>query len=79
VVAQRLEDAAIPVFTRRQPFTSADATRLRLMALALAAEAEGSQLTEAGEKFRAVAAAVTLLERRAAGQSPLEALILARV
>jgi hypothetical protein len=44
----------------------------------LAAEAEGGQLAEAGEKFRAVAAAVTLLERRAAGQSPLEILILAR-
>jgi hypothetical protein len=77
-VAERLEDAAVPVFTRQQPLTSADATRIRLAALALAAEAEGTQLTEAAEKFRTVAAAVTLLERRAAGQSPLETLFLAR-
>jgi hypothetical protein len=41
-------------------------------------KAEGSQLAAVGERFRAVAAAVTLLERRAAGKSPLETLILAR-
>ena len=80
-VARRLEEAATPVFTRRQPLTSADATMIRLAALALAGEAAGSeapQLVEAGEKFRSIAAAVTLLQRRAAGQAPLETLILAR-
>jgi hypothetical protein len=51
---------------------------VRLPALALAGEAEGSQQAEAAEKFRAIAAGVTLLERRAAGQAPLETLILAR-
>jgi hypothetical protein len=77
-VAQRLEEAVVPVFTRHQRLTPANATRIRLAALALAGEAESSGLAEAGEKFRAIAAAVTLLERRAAGQSPLETLILAR-
>jgi hypothetical protein len=81
VVARRLEEVATPVFTRRQPLTSADTSTIRLAALALAGEESGSQLpqlAEAREKFRAIAAAVTLLERRAAGQAPLETLILAR-
>jgi hypothetical protein len=76
-VASRLEEIALPVFTRRQPLTAHNATVIRLVALCLAVEAEERNRV-LGDTFREIAAGVTLLERRANGQTPAtETIILA--
>ena len=77
-VVSNLEKTALPIFTRQQPLTSDTATALRLAALCLAAEADACDANLLGNTFREIAAGVTLLERRANGQTrPTEMIILA--
>jgi NACHT domain-containing protein len=73
-----LEETALPIFTRQQPLTADSATALRLAALCLATEADTLAAGDTGSIFRGIAAGVTLLERRANGQTPpTETIILA--
>jgi len=77
-VTSNLEKTALPIFTRQQPLTPDTATALRLAALCLAAEADARDANLLGNTFREIAAGVTLLERRANGQTrPTEMIILA--
>jgi triphosphoribosyl-dephospho-CoA synthetase len=77
-VASNLEKTALPIFTRQQPLTSDTATALRFAALCLAAEADVRDANQLGDTFREIAAGVTLLERRANGQTlPTETIVLA--
>ncbi|WP_410626482.1 NACHT domain-containing protein [Amycolatopsis sp. cmx-8-4] len=69
-VAAKLELEARPVFARERPLTSNSATALRLAALCLAAEMRAHDQAELGAAFHEIAAGVTLLQRRAAGQAP---------
>jgi NACHT domain len=76
--AGRLERLAAPIVARKAPITPGAATAARVGALCLAAETDERGLDQAGDLYRAVAAGVTLLERRASGQAPvLETIILA--
>ncbi|ONI83362.1 hypothetical protein ALI22I_33080 [Saccharothrix sp. ALI-22-I] len=77
-VANVLWDLGQPFFTGEQPMTADLATTLRIGALCLAIEADDSAATEVADDFRAIAAGVTLLERRADGRAPVsETIILA--
>jgi hypothetical protein len=74
----RLEEIALPVVARQQLPVDESASTIRLMALCLAAEADAFQARALGDRFRKVAAGITLLERRANGQAPItETIILA--
>ncbi|MGH3801048.1 MAG: hypothetical protein ACRDTD_13090, partial [Pseudonocardiaceae bacterium] len=62
----------------QQPLTTETATTIRLTALCLAAEADAREASQLGDTFREIAAGVTLLQRRAAGQAvPTETIMLA--
>jgi hypothetical protein len=63
-----------PIFTRRTPVTSDDATFIRLGAMALAAEPNGV----ARDELYTIAAGVTLLQRRATENTGTESIVLAR-
>jgi hypothetical protein len=77
-VVSNLEETALPIFTRQQPLTLDAATAIRLAALCLAVEADTREANQLGNTFREIAAGVTLLERRANGQTlPTETIILA--
>jgi hypothetical protein len=69
-VGPRLQQAAIPVFDRREQLTPGAATCIRLVALCLAAEADTLHGRQLGDAFREIAAGVTLLEHRANGDDP---------
>jgi len=73
-LAGQLLAAAEPIFTRRTPVTSDDATFIRLGAMALAAEPTGV----ARDKLYTIAAGVTLLQRRATEDKGTESIVLAR-
>ena len=75
-VATCLQHTAAPVFERQQPLTPNAVTSIRLAALSLAAEADSLNQHELGDKFREIAAGVTLLERRASGDNPATEMIL---
>lgn len=77
-VARRLAATAAPVFGRRRPLASLEPVVIRLPALALAAQAEHRNRPAAAAALRTVAAGVTLLQRRAAGEQVLETVLLAR-
>lgn len=78
VVAGRLAETSAAGFGRRRPPALADLAVIRLPALALAAEADARRMRDTGARLRAVAAGITLLQRRVAGEAPLEAILLAR-
>jgi hypothetical protein len=62
----------------RQPLTPEKATALRLTALCLAVQRDKVAKEVLGNRYRMIAAGVTLLERRAGRQSPVtETIILA--
>jgi hypothetical protein len=79
-VAGRLEGTAVLVFTRQQRPDQQTAAAIRLAALCLAAEAHQPQGGGAAlrEQFQALAAGITLLERRCNGQArPTESILAA--
>ncbi|MCC8245855.1 NACHT domain-containing protein [Saccharothrix luteola] len=65
-----------PAVAGATPMTAELAKTLRLDALLCAAEAEEAGIVEIAEEFRAIAAGVTLLERRADGRAPVNEAIL---
>lgn len=74
-VTARLERLAAPILARQQPLTPAAAAAIRVAALCLAVETEDVEL---GERFREIAAGITLLQRRASGDTlATEAIVLA--
>lgn len=76
-VAHRLEELAVPVFTRRERLTPETATSIRLAALFLAAEADAATRGSAlGDDFREIAAGVTLLQQRLNGEAPAAEMIM---
>jgi hypothetical protein len=68
-VTRNLQETALPIFTRQQPLTKVAATAIRLAALCLAVEAGAREANQLSDTFREIAAGVTLLERRATGQT----------
>ncbi len=75
--SRRLADACAPIFGNRQPPSPLDAAALRAVALALAGSSAVAR-ADTGDVFRAIAATVTLIERRATGESRTgESIILA--
>ncbi len=78
-MAGRLEEIAVPIFTRQERFGSDKAAAIRLTALCLAGEEALSTLgddTDLRATFQEIAAGVTLLERRLSGQAPATETIL---
>jgi hypothetical protein len=74
----RVRATATAVYQRRQRITSDTATALRLTALCLATQADRIARPEVGDKYREFSAGITLIERRANGESPVnETIILA--
>jgi RecA/RadA recombinase len=67
-VSMRLKQDAGPVFARTERPVPGKAPAIRIAALCLAAEADVMKLKEIGDMFRQVAAGITLLERRMAGE-----------
>lgn len=61
-VARRLEEAAVPVFTGREPLTTEKATAIRLAALCLANEPEVRRTVTIADAYHAVFVGVTQLE-----------------
>lgn len=77
-VADRLQRTAGPIFEGYAPITSSKATSIRLAALCLAVEADKLDEKRLGDRFRRIAAAITLLQRRSNGDdSPTEMILLA--
>jgi hypothetical protein len=70
IIAERLPQIAGSFLTRAEQPAAGKAAASRLAALCLASEADGMDRTDIGDLFRQVAAGITLLERRAAGQWP---------
>ncbi|GAA3437714.1 hypothetical protein GCM10018954_073280 [Kutzneria kofuensis] len=78
VAAVELERVAAPVFERSAPLEPDTVTAIRLAALCLAGEVTDPQEAALCRRFRALAAGVTLLQRRSTGQwQPTEMIILA--
>lgn len=76
-VAYRLEEAVAPIINRQRQLEPGAATPLRLAALCLAAEADACGAGWVGDKYRGIAASVTLLERRFRGlASAMETIVL---
>jgi hypothetical protein len=67
-IAERLRHNAEPVFTRAERPTPEKTAAIRTAALCLAAEADGMARKDIGDQFRQLAAGITLLQRRAAGE-----------
>lgn len=77
-VANNFTNEALPVFQQEKQLTPAKATALRFIALCLASEADALDKKATGDQFRAIAAGLTLLERRANGDAPAtETIVLA--
>ncbi len=75
---QRLHEYAWPALTGGLPITDESAATIRLVALCLAGEADANGQPELGDRYRCVAAWVTVLQRRATGRSPVnETIVLA--
>lgn len=76
-VARRLQLIARPVWERREVLSSHVAATIRVAALCLAGEADSLNQHLLGDKFRAVAAGITVLERRTTGDDlATEAIVL---
>jgi hypothetical protein len=69
-VSGGLQMIAFPILGGYKPLTAENATAIRVGALCLAAEADKSGSTSIGDKYREIAAAITLVERRANGDAP---------
>ena len=67
--ASRLEEIAVPVFTRQEPLTADKVTAIRLAALCLAHESRAARITAAGEAFRDIVVGITLMEQDTAAGS----------
>ncbi|MFI9383362.1 NACHT domain-containing protein [Kutzneria sp. NPDC052558] len=78
-VAARLEEIALPVFTGQRPITAETAAAIRLAALCLAVEADHRGMADVGAGYRRLAAGVTLVERRLAGDVPTTEMIVLAV
>jgi hypothetical protein len=78
-VESRLVAIAVPIFRRQTPLTPETAAAIRMPALCLAAEADIRSMTGIGDKFRELAAGVTLIERRLDGRAPVTETILLAV
>jgi hypothetical protein len=79
-VAQRLQEKAEPILSRRAKLTPEHGTAIRIAALCLAVEADLRLKTDLGDKFRQVAAGVTWLQRRYNGEDPpTETILLAMI
>jgi hypothetical protein len=77
-VASQFAESALPAVTRIIPMTADLATSLRVSALCLAAELDHAEVESIGDRYRELAAGITLLERRVNGQTPAaETMILA--
>jgi hypothetical protein len=77
-VSYRLVEAFTPIISRQRQLEPGAATVIRLAALCLAAEADAHGGGWVGDKFRGIAAGVTLLERRLRGlSSAAETIVLA--
>lgn len=78
-VASGLEDNAVRVFDRTRPLTADLATRTRLAAMCLAAEADAHGGDPIGDTFRGIASGITLMEQRVTGRvAARETIILAK-
>ncbi len=74
----RFEGLAKVILLREQLITPSAVCALRIMALCLAAQADAFQVLEAGDDFRVIAAGISWIERRLAGEDePTETVILA--
>jgi hypothetical protein len=69
--ASRFVEIALPIVTEPRLLTMENASTSRLMALCLAVEADAHQAHALGERFREIAAGITLLERRVMGTAPV--------
>jgi hypothetical protein len=78
-VAKRLEDIALPVFTGQTPVTPEIAIAIRLASLCLAVEADDWAMPDLATRYRRVAAGVTLVQRRLAGDVPTTEMIVLAV
>jgi hypothetical protein len=58
--ASRLEEAAVPVFTRQEPLTADKVTAIRLAALCLAHEPEARRITTLGDAFCNIFVGITV-------------------
>ncbi|GAA2475511.1 NACHT domain-containing protein [Winogradskya humida] len=76
-VLHGLRAAAVPMLERRATLTAETATRVRLPALVLAAEAVAGGRREMAADLRHLAAATCLIQRRTRGTDVLETLVLA--
>jgi hypothetical protein len=76
LVARRLQRIVVPVFDRREQPSPRAATRIRLAALCMAAEANALNQRRLSDTFRRAAVGITLLERRASGDDPATETIL---
>lgn len=70
IVVDRFEKAALPVFSRQVRITRELATLLRTMAFCLAAPTRQIGAAPTHARLCAIAADITLLERRRTGESP---------
>ena len=74
----RFETAAKTVLAREKPAVISAASRIRVMALCLAAEALRLGGADLSEKFKQIAAGITWLEARYVGSDlPVEVIVLA--
>lgn len=70
-VADRLTEEALSALNQHHPLAADTATAIRLAALCLAAEADDRDAPYLSHSYRAIAAGITLIERRANGQAPV--------
>ncbi|HYQ68945.1 NACHT domain-containing protein [Actinophytocola sp.] len=77
-IAGKLTQVALPIVARATPVTTSLATAIRTTALSLAADAGCAGADRLSDRYREIAAGITLMERRGDGRSrPTETLILA--
>lgn len=77
-LAQKFATIALPVVTRTMPVTTNLATAIRITALSLATVATNDEADDLGDKYREIAAGITVIERRSDGRDrPSETLVLA--
>jgi hypothetical protein len=78
-MVEHQEQTTRAVFARAQPLTLELAAALRMAALCLASEADGMEREDIGHQYRQLAAGITLLQRRAAGNLPAAEVIMLAV
>jgi hypothetical protein len=77
-IADKLTQVALPIVARTTPVTTSRATAIRTTALSLANNADCAGADDLSDRYREIAAGITLMERRADGRTrPNETLILA--